>query len=142
MKFGLLYTFKTKCQIRSQKVFQMKGCGKPWIYQPTVLKIHIGKWKWIELTLRKPTGLVEKMALDWNPEETWNQGCSRTDWMRTIEKEALKLGKTLNEVNRLATDKNHHKHFSEVLCSRRRKRNWWRRPNWMLNVLLKNGRIA
>jgi hypothetical protein len=36
--------------------------------QPIAIQIKRRKWRWIGHTLRKPTGSIEKVALDWNPQ--------------------------------------------------------------------------
>jgi hypothetical protein len=43
------------------------------------VQIKERKWNWIGHTLRKPTGAIEKTALDWNP-----QGARRCDHPRKI----------------------------------------------------------
>jgi hypothetical protein len=39
------------------------------------VEIKRRKWRWIGHTLRKPDGVIEKAALEWNPQggqETWS----------------------------------------------------------------------
>jgi hypothetical protein len=50
------------------------------------------KWSWIGHTLRKPSGITEKDALDWNPQSKRKRGRPKKTWKRTVE-EALDQGK-------------------------------------------------
>ena len=43
--------------------------------------------------------LVERMALDWNPQGSRARGRPRNKWKRTVLEEIAKEGKTWNEVN-------------------------------------------
>jgi hypothetical protein len=51
--------------------------------------------------LRKPTGAVEKTALDWNPQDARRYGRPRKTWRNTVEEEAREAGETWNQVKRL-----------------------------------------
>ena len=46
------------------------------------------KWRWIEHTLRKEDGSIEKKALDWNPQGERKVGRPKHTWKRTIIEEA------------------------------------------------------
>jgi hypothetical protein len=50
--------------------------------QPIVVQIKKRKWKWISHTLKKPTGAVEKTALDWNTQGAHRCGRPRKTWRK------------------------------------------------------------
>jgi hypothetical protein len=73
----------------------------PWTVtnkQPIDVQIKKIKLKWIGHTSRKPTGPVEKTALDWNTQGARRCGRPRKTWRKTVEGEAREVGKTWNEV--------------------------------------------
>jgi hypothetical protein len=45
------------------------------------------KWNWIGHTLRKETGAIEKIALDWNPQGYRGRGRVKRTWRRAMEGE-------------------------------------------------------
>ena len=57
------------------------------------------KWGWVDHTPRKPEGTTEKESFDWNPQRARRRGRSRKLWKRTVQEEALTVGKTWNEGN-------------------------------------------
>jgi hypothetical protein len=60
---------------------------------PTEQQKKERKWRWIDHTLRKPQGAIERHALDWNP-GTRKRGTPRTTWKRTTEGKMQKVGKS------------------------------------------------
>jgi hypothetical protein len=54
---------------------------------PTVFNCVIKKrkWSWIGHTLRKPSGIIEKDALDWNPQGKGRRDRPKKTWKRTVE---------------------------------------------------------
>jgi hypothetical protein len=79
------------------------------------------KSSWIGHTLRKPSGITEKDASDWNP-----QGKSRPKktWKRTVEEEAQDQGKRWQEVKVLAKNKVRWRSFVRALCSTLEEKDW------------------
>jgi hypothetical protein len=59
---------------------------------------------WIGHTLRKPSGITEKDALEWNPQGKGRRGRPKKTWKHTVEEEARDQGKRWQEVK--AVDKN------------------------------------
>jgi hypothetical protein len=58
------------------------------IFFINVLKlIKRRKCNWIGHTLRKETGVIEKTALDWNPQEYGRRRRPNRTWRRSIEDE-------------------------------------------------------
>jgi hypothetical protein len=55
-------------------------------YKPTEIQIKRRKWNWIEHTLRKEAGAIEKTALDWNP-----QGYRRIGRPKNMTKEMMMM---------------------------------------------------
>jgi hypothetical protein len=49
------------------------------------------KMRWVGHTPRKPTGSLEKAALDWNPQWARRRGRPKK---RAVEEEAMEVGKT------------------------------------------------
>jgi len=49
--------------------------------------MKIRKWNWIGHTLRKETGVIQKTALDWNPQGYRRRGRPKRTCGRTIEDE-------------------------------------------------------
>jgi len=56
------------------------------------------KWNWFGHTLRKETGEIEKIALDWNPQGYGRRGRPKRTWRRTIEDEIRSKRRSWNEV--------------------------------------------
>ena len=56
--------------------------------KPLDRKIKKRKWSWIGHTLRKPSRITEKDALDWNPQGKRKRGRLKKTWKRTVEEEA------------------------------------------------------
>jgi hypothetical protein len=52
---------------------------------PLDREINKRKWSWIDHTLRKPSGITEKDALDWNPQGKRRRGRLKKTWKRTVE---------------------------------------------------------
>ena len=50
-------------------------------------QMKIRKWNWIGHTLRKETGVIQKTALDWNPQGYRRRGRPKRTCGRTIEDE-------------------------------------------------------
>jgi hypothetical protein len=56
--------------------------------KPLDRQIKKRKWSWIGHTLRKPSGITEKDALDWNSQGKRRRGRPKKTWKRTVEEEA------------------------------------------------------
>jgi hypothetical protein len=76
------------------------------------------KWSWIGHTLRKPPGITEKNALDWNPQGKRRRGRPKKTWKRTVEEEdeGRDEGKRWQEVKAVAKNKVRWRSFVKVLC--------------------------
>jgi hypothetical protein len=81
------------------------------------IQIKRRKWNWIEHTLRKEAGAIEKTALSWNPQVYRRRGRSKRMWQRRIEDEIRNTGRSWNEVKGIAGDRSAWKLFMDVLCS-------------------------
>jgi hypothetical protein len=78
---------------------------------------------WTGYTLRKETGVIEKTALDWNPQGYRRRGRPKRTWRRTIEKEIRGIRRSWNEVKGIAGDRTTWKlFFMDALCSTSSKR--------------------
>jgi hypothetical protein len=66
--------------------------------KPIKIQIKRRKWNWIGHTLRKEAGVIEKTALDWNPQGYRRRGRPKKTWRRTIEDEIRNTGRSWNEV--------------------------------------------
>jgi hypothetical protein len=71
--------------------------------QPIAIQIKKRKRRWIDHTLRKPTGSIERSALVWNPQGARRRRRPKKTWKRTVEEEAMEVGKTWREVKKLLT---------------------------------------
>jgi hypothetical protein len=56
--------------------------------KPLDRQIKKRKWSWIGHTLRKPSGITQKGALDWNPLIKIRRGRPKKTWKCTVEEEA------------------------------------------------------
>jgi hypothetical protein len=74
------------------------------------------KCSWVGHTLRKPSGITEKGALDWNPQGKRRRGRLKKTWKRTVE-EARDQGKRWQEVKAVAKNKVRWRSFVKALCS-------------------------
>jgi len=66
--------------------------------KPIEIQIKRRKWNWIEHTLRKEVGAIEKTALDWNHQGYRRRGRPKRTWRRTIDDEIRNTGRSWNEV--------------------------------------------
>jgi hypothetical protein len=73
-------------------------------------------------TLRKPSGINEKYALDWNPQGKGRRGRPKKTWKRTVEEEARDQGKRWLEVKAVARNKVRWRSFVKALAAPRSKR--------------------
>jgi hypothetical protein len=60
------------------------------------------KFRWIGHSLRKEDGDLSKAALLWNPQGSRKRGRPKTNWRRSVIKEA---GRSWNELRFLAADR-------------------------------------
>jgi hypothetical protein len=90
--------------------------------KPIEVQIKRRKWNWIEHTLHKEVGAIEKTALDWNPQRHRRRGRPKRMWRRTTEDEIRNTRRSWNEVKGIAGDRNAWKLFTDALCSTRSKR--------------------
>jgi hypothetical protein len=102
--YYLVYPMKKKCERTGQK--------------PLDRQIKERKWSWIGHTLlRKPSGITEKDALDWNPQGKRRRGRPKKAWKRTVEEEAWDQGKRWQEVKAVAKNKVRWRSFVKALWS-------------------------
>jgi hypothetical protein len=80
------------------------------------------KWNRIGHTLRKETGAIEKIALDWNPRGYRRRGRPKRTWRRTTEDAIRSTRRSWNEVKGIAGDCNAWKLSMDALCSTRSRR--------------------
>ena len=84
--------------------------------KPLDRQIKKRKWPWIGHTLRKPSGITEKDALDWNPQGKRKRGRPKKTWKRTVEEEARGEGIRWQEVKAVAKNKVRWRSFVRALC--------------------------
>jgi len=60
--------------------------------------------------VKKKTGAIEKIALDWNPQGYRRRGRPKRTWRRTIQNEIRSSRRSWNEVTEIAGDRNVWKH--------------------------------
>jgi hypothetical protein len=82
--------------------------------KPLDRQIKKRKWSWIGHTFRKPSGITEKDALDWNPQG--KRGRPKKTWKRTVEEEARDQGKRWQEVKAVAKNKVRWRSFVKAIC--------------------------
>jgi hypothetical protein len=89
------------------------------------MSTQVRRWKskWISYTLRKEHEVIERGALDWNPQGKRRTGRPRHTWRRTVHNEALEKGKSWKEVKRMARNRTRWRCFVDALCSLRDNRN-------------------
>jgi hypothetical protein len=85
--------------------------------KPLDRQIKKRKWSWIGQTRRKPSGITEKDALDWDPQGKRKKGRPKKTWKRTVEEEARDQGKRWQEVKALVKNKVRWRSFIKALCS-------------------------
>jgi hypothetical protein len=83
--------------------------------KPLDRQIKKRKWSWIGHTLRKPSGITEKDALDWNFQGKRRRGRLKKTWKRTVE-ETRDEGKRWQEVKAVAKNKVRWRSFVKALC--------------------------
>jgi hypothetical protein len=84
--------------------------------KPLDRQIKKRKWSSIGHTLRKPSGITEKDALDWNPQGKRRRGRPKKTWKRTVEEAARDQGKRWQEVKAVARKKVRWRSFVKALC--------------------------
>jgi hypothetical protein len=81
------------------------------------IQIKKRKWRWIQHTLRKTAGAIEKDILDCNPQGVRRRERPRKTLRRTTEEEITEMAKTWREVKALANQRKRWKSFMGALCS-------------------------
>jgi hypothetical protein len=124
----MLQSFINRClrryiNIRWQEIVSNEKLWTVTNQQQIDVQIKKRKWNWIGHSFRKPTGAIEKTALDWNPQGARRYGRPRITWRKTVEEEAREAGKTWKEVKRLEANRTSWRSFMDALCSRRSYRN-------------------
>jgi hypothetical protein len=117
-----LQVFINKCLRKILRLFwpdqitnkELWKCTK----QPRIdLQIRKCKWGWLGHTLRKPSDVIARQALEWNPQGTWGRGRLRNTWQRTVLKEAKRVNKTWAEIKTDAKNRVRWRILVEALCS-------------------------
>ena len=75
------------------------------------------RWRWLGHVLRMNRSRHPFIALTWNPQGQRHRGRPQGTWRRTIEEERKEAGKTWNELQWLAQDRNLWRNFVGALCS-------------------------
>ena len=69
------------------------------------------KFKWIGHTLRRPTFEVQRQALTWNLEGTRRRGAPRLTWRRKLKNELEYMGKTFEDIEEMAQNRQSWRRF-------------------------------
>jgi hypothetical protein len=97
-----LQVFINKCLRKILRIFwpdqitnkELWKCMK----QPSIdLQIWKCKWGWLGHTLRKPSDVMARQALEWNPQGKRGRGRPRNTWRRTVLEESKGV-KTWTEI--------------------------------------------
>jgi hypothetical protein len=75
------------------------------------------KWGWLGNTLRKPSDVIARQALEWNPQGKQGRSRLRNRWRRTLLKEAKEVNKTWAEITTDAKNRVRRRILVEALCS-------------------------
>jgi hypothetical protein len=98
-----LQVFINKCLRKILRIFwldpimnmELWKCMK----QPIIdLQIRKHKWGWPGHTLRKPSDIIARQAIEWNPQGKWGRGRPRNTWRRAVLEEAKGVKKTWMEI--------------------------------------------
>ena len=73
--------------------------------RPVDIEIKQRRWRWIGHTLRKPPTNTTRQALKWNPQGKRKRGRPRNSWRRDLESEVISMGRTWEQLERLAQDR-------------------------------------
>ena len=74
------------------------------------------KWNWRVHTLRKGQDTIESEVMDWNPQGQRKRGRPKQTWWRSVHSEALREGKSWDEVKQLASNRIRWRRFVDALC--------------------------
>jgi len=74
------------------------------------------KWNWIGHTFRKGQDTIEREVMHWNPQGQQKRGRPKQTWRRSVHNEALREGKSSNEVKQLARNRIRWRRFVYNLC--------------------------
>jgi hypothetical protein len=86
--------------------------------QPRIdLQIRKHKWGWLGHTLRKPSYVIARQALEWNPQGKRGRSRPRNMWRRMVLEEAKGVNKTCTEIKTDAKNRAIWRIFAEALCS-------------------------
>ena len=91
------------------------------------LEKEIGQhgWCWFGHTLRKPGNIINRHALQWNPQGTRSRGRSRETWKSCADKELLKIEHTWGELPQIVQDRQRWKSLVRGLYPDRGGGLWW-----------------
>ena len=84
--------------------------------RPADAEIKMRRWRWIGHTLRKPATNITRQALKWNPQGTRRRGRPRITWRRDLESDVKKIGRTWDQLERLAQDRDNWRTLVGGLC--------------------------
>ena len=87
--------------------------------RPADPEIMMRRWRWIGLTLRKPSTSITRQALSWNPQGKRKRGRPRNSWRRDLEADIKRLGQTWSQLERKAQDRESWRTLVGGLCPRR-----------------------
>jgi hypothetical protein len=87
--------------------------------QPGIdLQIRKRKWVWLGHTLRKPSDVIARQALEWNPQGKWGRGRLRNIQRETVFEETQGVKKTWAKIKTDAKNRVRRRILVEVLCSK------------------------
>jgi len=116
-----LQTFINRCLRKSLNIHWPAMISNEELWRRTEeteisIQIKRRKWNWIGHTLRKGNEVIEREALDWNPQGKRRRGRPKQTWRRSVHNEALEEGKNWGEVKKLARNRIRWQRFVDALC--------------------------
>ena len=84
--------------------------------RPVDIEIKQRRWRWIGHTLRKSPTNTTRQALKWNPQGKRKRGRPRNSWRRDLESEVINMGRTWEQLERLAQDRKEWRILVGGLC--------------------------
>ena len=121
---GKVQTFLNSCLRRILQIHWPETISNVDLWErtrqlPAEEEIKRRRWRWIGHTLRKPASNITRQALTWNPQGKRKRGRPRNTWRRDLQADMQRLGKTWQQLEKVAQDRGLWRTLVDGLCPSR-----------------------
>ncbi len=119
-----LDVFQTKCLRRIKRIFWpnkisnkdlLSSCN----LEPVSIVVQKRRWRWLGHVLRMRADPVPRVVLRWTPQGKRSRGRPKETWRRTVQKDLLEHGLTMEAARQQAEDRQMWRSLMEAPCATR-----------------------